>query len=202
MEYILVIPDEVEIPQGFPHQYHKIKHLHDISIVKGPGQMDMQTVGQHLTNIRNILNVKNSKEDLLFEPGDDIFFRHVRVMNQRTGEYYHNRGATILVDLRAEEGRFFFSYSICNHRDNFNKQVAHKICEERMLLGDVFEVINYDPDISIVQNIYLAVGVQNDDYSVGDFDWAYVLPELYGSFTEEQKKNLLKLRKLIQNKGN
>ena len=208
MNDIIIIPDEVDVPKDFPYQYHKIKYLHATSIVQGPGSMNIQmreagvnTINQYLANIKNLLKLNN--ETPVFEAGDDLFFRHIRVMNQMTGEYYHNRGATILVDLRAAEGRFFFSYAICNHQDNFNKEIAHKVCTERMKAGDVIEVINYDPEISILQNIYLAVGVQNDAYQmVGETDWTYILPELFGSFTNEQKEALARLRKLIRNKGN
>lgn len=209
MNDIIILPDEVKVPEDFPHQYHKIKYLHTTSIVQGLGSMNIQmreagasTVSQYLANINNLL--KMDKETPAFKAGKDLFFRHIRVMNQRTGEYYHNRGATILVDLRAPEGRFFFSYAICNHRDNFNKEVAHAVCVDRMKNGEVIEVINYDPYISILQNIYLAVGVGVDAYTFveNEYDLKYIFPEVYTSCNEEQMEALARLRKLIRNKGN
>ena len=164
--------------------------------------MNTQTgveLGFNLKNIWSLLTAK--KTEVEYEPGNDIFYRHIRVKNRKTGEFYHNRGATVLTDLRAAQGRFFFSYSICNHHDTFNKNIAHKVCLEKMANGDVIEVINYDPEISILQNIYLAIGVQNDDYSINDFDWTYILPEIFGVFTESQKDGLRKLRKLIKAKS-
>ena len=206
MDDLYIIPDHIQVPADFPYQYHKIKHLHTPSIVQGLHYMNTQMHSERSTigfikNLLGMMEKEETKVEADHEVGQDIFFRHIRVMNRKNGEFYHNRGATVLVDLRASEGRFFFSYSMCNHRDNFNKTFAHTLCRDRMDRGEVVEVINYDPNISIIQNIFLAIGVQENDYSLTDYDWTYIIPELYGVFNREQKDSLSRLRKLIRNKA-
>jgi len=196
---ILVIPDHLEIPGDFPHQFHKMKYLHTPSIVSSlRGPMNTPQAGFKTgTFILNLLGMGDKKH----KPGKDMFFRHIRILNKRTNEYFHNRGATLLIDLRADEGRFFFSYAICNHLDRFNKLIAYNVCEERMETGDNLEIINYDPSISVLQNIYIALGVHQGEYSLTDWDWEGILPELYSKVTEEQEPSLASLRRLIRDKA-
>jgi hypothetical protein len=70
-----------------------------------------------------------------------------------------------------------------------------------MKRGEVLEVINYDPSLSILQNVYLAIGVLEEIYSLVEYDWKYILPEFYGSLDEEQIYSLNRLRKLIRDKA-
>lgn len=202
---IIVVPDNINVPKDFPHDFHKMKFLLTPSVVSSKGYgMNTQTLGTPtgvkekgiVQTLFELLGLKNNPD-----VGEDIFFRHVRIINPITGEFYHNRGATILVDLRAGEGRFLFSLAVCNYKDNFNKLIAHRVCKERLENGEVFEVINYDPSLSVLQNIYLAVGVMEDEYPLTDLNWQDILPELYGTYTQEQRESLCTLRKLIKNKA-
>ena len=195
---ILVIPEDIDVPTDFPHQYHKMKHLHSPSIVSSH-RGHMNTSQAHTNVGKFVLSLFGL--DKVHKPGKDLFLRHIRILNKKTNEYYHNKGATVLVDLHANEGRFFFSYAICNHKDNFNKIIAHNVCKDRMEDDDLVEVINYDPAISILQNIYLAIGVLEGDYPLSDYDWKGILPEFYGAFTDEQRENLKTLRRLIRHKA-
>lgn len=203
LDDIIVIPEEIEVPANFPYKYHKIKYLNDFSIVfssrRGPMNIQTMIPSPKMSSkfILNLLGLGKEKAEK-----KDIFFRHVRVLNEKTNEFYHNKGATVLVDLKASEGRFLFSYAICNHLDNFNKLIAHNVCKERMDKGEVIECINYDPNLSILQNIYIAIGVQQGQYPLTDFDWRDILPELYGTYTNEQKESLSSLRRLIRDKAN
>lgn len=199
---IIVIPEGLEVPINFPHMYHRIKHLHRPSIVfsSNRGFMNTQvsssskTTSEYLLNLLGLTKMGTKKRK-------DIFFRYVRIENEITGEYFHNKGATVLIDFMPDEGRFLFSYAICNHLDNFNKLIAHNVCKERMEKGETVECINYDPDISILQNIFIAVGVQEGKYPLTEYDYRDILPELYGVFTEEQKESLSTLRRLIRGKA-
>lgn len=199
---IIVIPESIDVPADFPYQYHKMKHLQIPSIVfSHRGIMNAQSVSpSHKSTGEYLLNLLGFP-DKGYEPGKDLFLRHIRIRNKHTGEYYHNKGATVLVDLHANEGRFLFSYAICNHRDNFNKLIAHNVCKERMVNDELVECINYDPSISILQNIFIAVGVQQGDYPLTEYDWKGILPEFYGVFTDEQKLGLSTLRRLIRHKS-
>ena len=205
---IIVIPADMEVPTDFPYDYHKIKYLHSPSIVRSGHMLMTNTAILQLpkstlvSGILSLLGISKPKEkEKDSEEHKDIFFRHIRIMNDKTGEFYHNRGASVLVDLRAGEGRLFFSFATCNHRDNFNKLIAHCVCKDRMKKGLVYECINYDPSISILQNIYLAIGVMEGHYSLTDFDWQDILPELYGTYTADQKVSLGTLRRLIRDKS-
>jgi hypothetical protein len=205
---IIVIPHDTILPENFQYDFHRMKYLITPSIVsssfhpQGYNLMNTQlapfkTIGETL---RNLLTPVKSVE--VEEEKEDLFFRYVRVMNDKTGEFYHNRGATIYVNLKAMEGRFIFSFATCNHKDNFNTLISRNVCINRMKGNQVFEVINYDPDISILQNIFLAIGVYNDEYPLTDMTWQDILPELYGTFTPEMKKDLTTLRNLIRHKAN
>jgi hypothetical protein len=203
---IIVIPEDTILPSVFPYDFYRMKFLISPSIVSSQGYMmntqlaePVRNIGEILRNLLTPIKGVTLEED---EEPKDIFFRYVRLMNDETGEYYHNRGATLYIDLRASEGRFVFSFALCNHRDNFDKGKAHKVCKERMEQGHVVEVINYDPSISILQNIFLAIGVYNDEYPLTDMSWQDILPELYGTFNPETKKHLTTLRNLIRHKGN
>jgi hypothetical protein len=205
---IIVIPDDTIIPESFPYDFHKMKYLITPSIVSSSfhpqGQNMLNTQLQPFKDIGEILRnlLTPAKQVVKEEEKEDLFFRYVRVMNDKTGEFYHNRGATVYVNLKVSEGRFLFSFALCNHADNFNKNIAHSVCKSRMLNDQVIEVINYDPEISILQNIFLAIGVYNDEYPLTDMTWQDILPELYGNFSPEVKKNLITLRNLIRHKAN
>jgi hypothetical protein len=200
---ILVVPDNISLPENFPHQYHKMKYLHTPSIVMtnhNRGLMNTITTNY----LKQLLGIeKPLVKDTTIMPGKgkDIFFRHIRILNKLTKEYYNNQGASVFVDLRAEEGRFFFSYSICGKFDNFNKMIANRLCEQRMKNVVMVEVINYDPEISILQNIFLAIGVLVGEYPISEYDWSGILPEVYGTFTPVQLESLRKLRRLIKLKA-
>lgn len=203
---IVVIPEHITVPKDFPHDFHKMKFLLTPSIVSSHRGFNMNTQTLEPSSntkskgvVQTLFELLGLKKDI--DVGKDIFFRHVRIMNPETGEYYHNRGATILVDLRAAEGRFLFSLAVCNYKDNFNKLIAHRVCKERLESGQVFEIINYDPSLSVLQNIYLAVGVMEDEYPLTDLNWQDILPELYGTYTGEQRESLSTLRRLIRNKA-
>ena len=197
---VIVIPEDLVVPEDFPHSYHKIKHLHKPSIVfSHRGIMNTNILTTSTSKfILGLLGFKS--EDKIYTPGKDIFLRYVRILNRKTNEYYHNKGAAVLVDLHANEGRFFFSYAICNHQDNFNKLIAHNVCKERMENGEIVECINYDPSISILQNIFIAIGVLEGEYPLTEYDWKGILPEFYGVLSDEQKASLSTLRRLIRHK--
>jgi hypothetical protein len=198
---LLIVPSWAVVPARLESQSIRIKYLQSPSIVFSSNRGFMNT--QSITNqskittnfLLGLFGMKTKKPDK-----KDIFLRHIRILNEETGEFFHNKGATVLIDLKASEGRFLFSYAICNNTDNFNKLIAHNVCQERMDKGYVIECINYDPSISILQNIYLAIGVEDDKYPLTDFDWKDILPELYGTYTQEQRKSLSHLRRLIRDK--
>jgi hypothetical protein len=194
---VLVLPEGTLIPIGFPHKYHIMKYLHKPSIVFSQrGYMNTTTSGVAASTGTFILGLLG----ITTKVRHDTFLRHVRIKNPKTREYYHNKGATLLIDLIGDEGRFLFSYAICNHEDNFNKLIAQNICRGRMERGDFIEVINYDPSISIIQNIFIAIGVFLGEYPLTDYDWTGILPELCGTFTHCQEVNLSNLRRLIRSK--
>ena len=193
---LLVLPEGTKIPDNFEYPYHIMKFLHTPSIVsseRGIMNTTNTTVSSTGDYIKRLLGVKNKVLP-------DVFLRHVRIRNPKNGEYYHNKGATFLIHLNRDTGSFQFSYAICNHEDTFNKLIAHNVCDARMDNEDCLECINYDPSISIIQNIYLAVGVELGEYSLTDYDWTDILPELTGSFTDRQRKELKVLRGLIRRK--
>lgn len=208
---ILVIPELLDIDtDSLPCQYLIMKHLFTPSIVSSRHKgYPMQTMAS-LDSAKGV-SIVNMLMRYLRKPakpvakaeleGTDLFFRHIRIRNEKTGEYFNNKGASILVDLRAHEGRFFFTFSICSSADNYSKVVANGICLDRMKDGTQFECINYDPALSIAQNLYLAIGVQDGKYPLSEYDWQGILPELYGDISESQMANLRKLRKLIRNKS-
>jgi hypothetical protein len=197
---IIVIPEDLEVPESFPHLYHKIKHLHKPSIVfSHRGHMNTSQLQSSTSKfVLGLLGL--GSKDKGYSPGNDIFLRYVRIRNKKNGEYYHNKGAAVLVDLRQKEGRFFFSFATCNYQDNFNKLIAHNVCKERMENGEVIECINYDPSLSILQNIFIAIGVLEGEYPLTDFDWKGILPEFYGNLTEQQLTSLSTLRRLIRDR--
>ena len=198
---IIVIPEGTLVPVEFPHKYHTMKYLHKPSIVfSHRGHMNTTAIGPLASTSKFVLGLLGLLGNESTTVRQDTFLRHVRIRNPNTKEYYHNKGASILVELRGEMGCFTFSYATCNHEDNFNKLIAKNICEERMKNRNYIEVINYDPSISIIQNIYIAIGVLQGEYPLTDYDWRGILPELIGSFTEEQRTGLINLRRLIRNK--
>lgn len=201
---ILILPENIEIPSDFEYQYHIMKFLHKPSIVFSQrGYMNTQTEQSTTTSkfINKLLGIMpKTAGEIPKETNGDIFLRHVRIRNPKNGEYYHNKGATFLVHLDRDSGSFLFSYATCNHEDNFNKLIANNVCSERMNKGEFIECINYDPSISIIQNIYLAIGVALDEYPLTEYDWRDIIPELTGCFTAQQKRNLKVLRKLIRSK--
>lgn len=202
---LVVIPKNLRVPKDLPYEVHRMEFLSEISVISSRGynmNLQLQTSNKDaglIAFLKGKLGLM-VKEDEHLPPGQgkEVFYRHIRIINDKTGEFYHNVGATVLIDLRADEGRFFFSFSVCNYQDNFNKHTAHTICKDRMTSGQVFEVINYDPSLSVLQNIYLAIGVVNGQYPTTDYDWEDILPEFYGTFTDEQKATLMTLRKLIR----
>jgi hypothetical protein len=198
---ILIIPEDIVIPPDFPYQYYKMKFLHKPSIVFSQrGYMNTAESGLVTSTSNFIMSLLGLAKGKPIRTRQDNFLRHIRIINNKTNEYFHNKGATIMVDLRGDQGSFFFSFVICNHEDTFNKLIAKNICERKMKLGDFIEVTNYDPSLSILQNIYIAIGVQVGDYPLTDYDWTGILPELYGAFTSDQRDCLLKLRRLIRSK--
>lgn len=204
---LIIISDNIEVPPDFPYKYHKMRYLHAPSIVSSSyrGSMNTNVMSPKYARTGNyilgLLGLNKKIPVVEKVEREDIFLRHIRILNKDTNEYYHNKGATVLVNLMADEGRFIFSYAICNHKDSFNKLIAHNVCKERMEKGEVVECINYDPSISILQNIYIAISVQQGRYSWTDVDWNDILPELYGTYNNEQRESLGSLRKLIRGKA-
>lgn len=205
---LIVIPFNTEVPADFKGHTHKMKFLANPSVVHSR-RHQMSTYALHsvptaasLGNaILKMLGLGEYASTPVVEKKPDIFLRHIRILNSKTGEYYHNKGATVLVDLRADKGMFLFSYAVCNHKDNFNKIIAHNECKARMASGRSIECVNYDPALSILQNIFIAIGVLEGEYPLTEFDYKGILPELNGDFSEEQKKGLSSLRRLIRNKA-
>lgn len=137
------------------------------------------------------------------KPEISTFLRHIRVLNPKTNEYYHNRGGTVLCKLDVNTGTFEFSFVICHHDDTFNKHAARVASAKKLSKGDTFKGINYDPEISILQNIYIAIGALEGMYPLTEYNWKGIIPELdVENITEEQLKSLSNLRRLIRNKAN
>lgn len=67
-------------------------------------------------------------------------------------------GFTAMIELYPAEKKMLFSYSVCSERDLFNRKVAGKICKSRFDSGDFYEIVNYDPNLSAIENIESAFG--------------------------------------------
>lgn len=97
-------------------------------------------------------------------PDPETFFRHVRCYQPRypdklSPEVVLNArgGITFYIELNPEDKFFDFSYSLCSEEDNFDKTRGRNIAFNRMKHGDWYEIVDYDPELSIVQNIAIAI---------------------------------------------
>lgn len=50
-----------------------------------------------------------------------------------------------------------FSFSICHKNDQFSKAIARSTAKERYLEGEVYSIRNYDHELDLEQNLYLAI---------------------------------------------
>lgn len=86
------------------------------------------------------------------------FLRHVRVFDVRDDSLMAPKGGlTVAVDLMPKDHKFRFAFAICNDSDIFDKKVARQKAEGRLNGSDWYEVENYDPSISVTDNIEIAV---------------------------------------------
>jgi hypothetical protein len=107
-----------------------------------------------------------------------------------------------MVRLEPWNGSFEFSFSSCHYKDLFNKRLGYDTCKSLMTDNKVFEICNYDPALSVLENIQIAIGtlLTTDDYTLQSIGRGVVLPELIGVFNPEQQQKLLGLYKLIRDR--
>lgn len=66
-------------------------------------------------------------------------------------------GVAFYVELDAANNGFTFAYALCHTDDNFCRKIARKISKQRYDSEDWYEVENYDPGLSVVTNIKIAI---------------------------------------------
>ena len=101
------------------------------------------------------------QEVLVENLSQDQFFRYVREKDINDSPSTFG-GVTFFIQLYPVENRFTFSMAYCCNekdcKDRFDKSKARRICVNRADGGDLHEVSGYDQSISLVANIYLAIG--------------------------------------------
>jgi hypothetical protein len=93
----------------------------------------------------------------------ETFFRHVRpneTLQTLSGPkevVSPKGGVSFYIELDAANKTFAFSYALCNNNDNFDYERARLICKGRFEHDIWYEVQNYDGQMSIVENIGIAI---------------------------------------------
>lgn len=91
------------------------------------------------------------------DSGENEFFRYVRKLDIN-GNSATFSGVTFLIHLYPAERKFSFSMAYCRDNERFDKRIARSICKNRAENGIWHEVSDFDDSISVVANIYKAIG--------------------------------------------
>lgn len=94
-----------------------------------------------------------------FGQGHAMFFRYIRRFEEDSFTNHPiapKGGACILVDMMNDE-EFVFSFAVCSKEDNFSKDEARYISQQRFISGETIEVCNFDSGVSCYHNIHAAL---------------------------------------------
>jgi hypothetical protein len=170
---LVVIPLGMSIPDDVPFLVHRIKFLNKPSIIKsGYSTMNMLEtytpavlrkwfgfLGETLSESMNDKVQLAKAEMIKDEPYLPKFYRYSRLLapiKQSAGESWAlsaKGGLTLFVELNPRENAFAFSYALCNTEDNFAKAKGRILAKERFDTEDWYEIDNYDPTLSVLENI-------------------------------------------------
>lgn len=175
---LVVIPMDMAIPETVPFLVHRVKFLHKPSIIKsGYSTMNMletytPAVFKKWFGFLGDTTSEKKTEEVIVAKGQVIktdepylpcFFRYTRlvapVKNSVNNNWALNAkgGLTIFVELNPRDNAFAFSYAICSTEDNFSKELGRTIAKTRFMDDDWYEISGYDPKLSVLENIKIAL---------------------------------------------
>ena len=166
---LLVVPeDHLEIARGLtPEKVHAIRHLlrpsivtsGDLKVATGILEVFVEGLNRLMFPTQpethpNLVFMQPNPQPTVGNP--KAFLRYIRFVDE-LGKITSFGGLTVYVHLDPANGKFQFSMGICSENDHFNKHLASVICKNRFDTGNFYEVSQYDPDISVLANIYGAM---------------------------------------------
>ena len=141
------------------------------SVISLQGALSVSIISKIPKIIRDLFNttvevdvsVSTSKDEVketqTGRPLPKPFFRYARGKDA-TGAISSLGGAAFLINLLPNTRQVNFSVALCHSKDNFDSAMSRSICNHRLAGGQYFVLENYNPDISILDNIALAVAAE------------------------------------------
>lgn len=219
-DHLLVLPEDWPEEDLAGLDFIKVRYLHQPSILSTTGN-DMENILKKFmlkaketitgtkelalvssieSNVANeeqftppVTPIRNEVENL---ERPALFYRYVRPTDWGNhGTAGPCGGICFKIDLNPAENKFTFSYSLCSLNDHFNFRIARNIATQRMDSGDSYVVVQYNPALSVVDNIYEALDCSLIEAKVGSRPYFETLSY---RFTKQNMELLLeKLRMFV-----
>lgn len=175
--------------------------LHTMEDIKEPAVVtdsSLEKAKAFLKKLVDTLVTKRLFVDDVVEEKPISIFRYVRE-EDLLGNINNLGGITFLVNFEPAKAKLEFSFAYCSSNDNFSKAHGRRICVQKMETGGSYVVENFDHNLSLMTNIFLALHYERLQRKAKDDNLSSEVQKLtIISHSEEDRKELSRARKYMK----